>query len=80
MGKLLVGCILIAALLAALPTRLRSACGEDCDDQYESDTEDCQSEYGDDPASHSDALTTCLHKAQNDYQKCKDACGKQDSN
>ena len=79
MGKLLVGCMLIATLVAVWSTRASSNC-EDCDDQYQSDTEDCQMEYGDDPASHSDALTACLHKAQSDYQKCKDACGKQDSN
>ena len=78
MGKLLVGSMLIAALVAGWSTRASSTC-EDCDDQYESGTEDCQMQYGDDPGGAGD-LDKCLHKVESDYQKCKDACGKQDSN
>ena len=76
MRKLVIGGILIVALLAGGSNRAGSACGADCDDQYQSDVDDCHTQFGDDPADAED-LAQCIQNARDDYQSCTQDCGNQ---
>lgn len=64
-------CILLS--YSILPRPANATCGEECDQQYSSDVDDCHSNYGDDPAD-ADDLASCIQDARDDYQSCLDDC------
>jgi hypothetical protein len=74
--KLLLGCVVIAFLLAGWSSRAGSACGEECDNQYQSDVDDCHIRLGDDPAD-ADDLARCIQNARDDYRSCTENCADQ---
>jgi hypothetical protein len=58
-------------LLSAGPAGAR--CGQECDGDYASAIDDCESLHGDDPAD-ADELATCIQEARDDYRSCLDNC------
>jgi hypothetical protein len=67
-----VGCVLLAWAIIP-PNAANATCGEECDQQYSSDVDDCHSNYGDDPADAED-LASCIQDARDNYGSCLDDC------
>jgi hypothetical protein len=70
--SLAVGCLFLAWAVIP-PNAANATCGEECDQQYSSDVDDCHSNFGDDPAD-ADDLATCIREARDDYRSCLDDC------
>jgi hypothetical protein len=51
--SLAVGCLFLAWAVIP-PNAANATCGEECDQQYSSDVDDCHSNFGDDPADADD--------------------------
>lgn len=68
------GCLLLAWVVMS-PSAAKATCGEECDQQYSSDVDDCHSNYGDDPADAED-LASCIQDARDDYGSCVDDCAR----
>ena len=62
--------LLLAALL--VPSYSISACKTDCRDQYDSEREDCLSQYED--PDEADDLQACLQDAKAAYEDCIEEC------
>jgi hypothetical protein len=69
---LAVGCLFLAWAVIP-PNAANATCGEECDQQYSSDVDDCHSNFGDDPAD-ADDLATCIRETRDDYRSCLDDC------
>jgi hypothetical protein len=65
------GCLLLTCAIS--PGSAIATCGEECDQQYSSDVDDCHSKLGDDPADAED-LASCIQDARDDYGSCVDDC------
>jgi len=64
-------CLFVACAIS--PGTVKATCGEECDEQYSSDVDDCHSNFGDDPADAED-LTSCIQDARDNYGSCVDDC------
>jgi hypothetical protein len=69
---LAVGCLLLAWAVIP-PNAANATCGEECDQQYSSNVDDCHSNFGDGPAD-ADDFTNCIQEAKDDYRNCLDDC------
>lgn len=67
------GCLLLTCAIS--PSAVKATCGEECDEQYSSDVDDCHSNYGDDPAD-ADDLASCIQDARDNYGSCLDDCAR----
>jgi hypothetical protein len=65
-----VGCLFLAWVVIP-PNAANATCGEECDQQYSSDGDDCHSNFGDDPSDAED-LASCIQDAKDDYRNCLD--------
>jgi hypothetical protein len=65
-------CFLLIACVIS-PGSAIATCGEECDQQYASDVDDCHSQYGDDPKD-ADDLAACAQDARDDYGSCVNDC------
>jgi hypothetical protein len=72
---LAVGCLFLAWAVIS-PNAANATCGEECDQQYSSDVDDCHSNFGDDPADAGD-LASCIRDARDDYRSCVNNCAGQ---
>jgi hypothetical protein len=72
---LAVGCLFLAWAVIP-PNAANATCGEECDQQYSSDVDDCHSNFGDDPADARD-LAICIREARDDYRSCVGNCAAQ---
>lgn len=72
-GLLGARCLLLTC--AITPGAAFATCGEECDQQYSSDVDDCHSNYGDDPADAGD-LASCIQDARVNYGSCLDDCAR----
>jgi hypothetical protein len=72
---LAVGCLFLAWAVIP-PNAANATCGEECDQQYSSDVDDCHSNFGDDPADAGD-LARCIRDARDDYGGCVSNCAAQ---
>lgn len=54
-------------------TAANAGCHSDCQDTYSSATDDCHSQYGDDP-DDADMLSQCVSTAKDDYDSCAEEC------
>jgi len=72
---LAVGCLFLAWAVIP-PNAANATCGEECDQQYSSDVDDCHSNFGDDPADAED-LASCIQNARDDYGSCVNNCAAQ---
>ena len=68
----LAGYVVIALTLVP-PSGANATCGEECDQQYASEINDCHSQYGEDPAD-ADELANCIQEARDTYRSCLDDC------
>jgi hypothetical protein len=57
------------------PSTANATCGEECDQQYSSDVDDCHSNFGDDPSDAED-LANCIQGARDDDGSCVDDCAR----
>lgn len=58
--------------LSVLSTAGEAGCKSDCREQYESDIDDCHSQYSD--ADDADDLQQCVQDAKDEYDSCIDDC------
>jgi hypothetical protein len=72
---LAVGCLFLAWAVIP-PNAANATCGEECDQQYSSDVDDCHSNFGDDPADAED-LASCIQDARDDHGSCVNNCAAQ---
>jgi hypothetical protein len=68
---LAIGGLLLTCAIS--PGSAIATCGEECDQQYASDIDDCHSNFGDDPADAED-LANCIQSARDDYGSCVNDC------
>jgi hypothetical protein len=73
--SLAAGCLFLAWAVIP-PNAANATCGEECDQQYSSDVDDCHSNFGDDPADAED-LARCIRDARDDYGSCVNNCARQ---
>ncbi len=77
MRNLLIVFVLVALILVpASVEKAVAACGEDCDSDYQSATENCQLMYGDNPEEAED-LSMCVQNARDEYRSCVENCADQ---
>lgn len=69
----LIGCCIVAALWILPPVVTRTACDKECGARYSSDIDDCQTQFGDNPADTND-LANCIEDAREMYRHCLDDC------
>jgi hypothetical protein len=64
-------CLFLTATIS--PGSAIATCGQECDQQYASEIDDCRANFGDDPADAED-LAACIQDARDNYGSCLDNC------
>ena len=67
---LIVGAVMLSLLAYPMPSK--AGCKSDCKDTYDSEKEDCQSQY--DEPDDADDLQSCIDDAKSTYDGCVDDC------
>ena len=70
--KWIIALLIFVLIVFGFSLRSLAGCKSDCQDEYDSEVDSCQTLY-DDPA-EADTLRVCIDDAKSEYQSCINEC------